>query len=153
MLYPPGIIVVLVRTVCVAFCVSTPSDDQRGPLCREVCWRKLAGTEDPPSHPSESTGDRPARRLRVDDSIGNVTGVPIGRSLARRPPAAAGMATRLGDNLQSLAPALHFHLQASSKWTYAYTTRSHRTPPIGVQSQGTHNSKFIHTVAGNRILA
>ena len=53
-----------------AFCVSTPSDDQRGPLCREVCWRKLAGTEDPPSHPSESTGDRPARRLRVDDSIG-----------------------------------------------------------------------------------
>ena len=39
-------------------------------MCREVCWRKLAGTEDPPSHSTESTEDRPARRLQVDDSIG-----------------------------------------------------------------------------------
>ena len=36
----------------------------------KVCWRKLAGAGDPPSHLSESTEDRPARRLQVDDSIG-----------------------------------------------------------------------------------
>ena len=59
-----------VRTVCIAFCVSTPSDDQRGPCCCEDCWRKLAGTEDPLSHPSESTEDRPVQRLQVDGSIG-----------------------------------------------------------------------------------
>ena len=76
-----------------------------------------------------------------------VAGVPTRRSLARRPPAAAGMATRLSDNLQTLAPALRFHLQASSKRTYAYTTRSHRTPLVGVQSQGIQNDKFTRTDA------
>ena len=64
-----------------------------------------------------------------------VAGVPTGRSLARSPPAAAGMVTRFSDDLQSLAPALRFHLQASSTRTHAYTT-SHKTPPVGVQSQG-----------------
>ena len=44
-------------------------------------------------------------------------------------------------------------LCASSKRTYAYITRSHRTPPVGVQSQGIHNDRFTRTVAGNRILA
>ena len=66
---------------------------------------------------------------------------------SRSPPAAAGMAARFSNNLQSLTPALRFHLQASSKRTYAYTTRSHRTPPVGVQSQGTHNDKFTRTDA------
>ena len=85
-----------------------------------------------------------------------VAGVPTRRSLARSPLAATGMAARLGINLQSLAPALRFHLQASSKRTYAYTTRSHRTPPAGVQSQGTHfhcsHAQTRHN-AGKRILA
>ena len=36
----------------------------------KVCKRKLAGTEDPPRHPEESTRDRPARRQRVDYSVG-----------------------------------------------------------------------------------
>ena len=76
-----------------------------------------------------------------------VAGVPTGRSLARGPPAAAGMAARFSNNLQSLAPALRFHLQASSQQTYAYTTQSHRTPPVGVQSQGTHNKAFTRTDA------
>ena len=44
--------------------------DQRGPFCREVCWRKLAGTKDSPRHPEESTEDRPAQRLQADGSIG-----------------------------------------------------------------------------------
>ena len=35
----------------------------------EVCWRKLAGTEDSSRHPKESTENRPARRLRVDSSV------------------------------------------------------------------------------------
>ena len=68
-------------------------------------------------------------------SVHNVAGVPIGRSLARRPLAAAGMAARPGDNLR-LPPAFRFHLQASSAWMYAHTT-GHKTPPVGVQSQGT----------------
>ena len=92
---------------------------------------------------------RPTRWFRV-------AGVPTGRSLIRCPPAATGMAACLSDNLYSLAPALHFHLQASSKRTYAHTTRSHRTPPIGVQSQGTHvhcsHAQTRHN-AGKRILA
>ena len=82
-------------------------------------------------------------KVNPDDERG-VAGVPTGRSLARSPPAAAGMAARFSNNLQSLAPALRFHLQASSKRTYAYTTRSHRTPPVGVQSQGTQH-KQAHT--------
>ena len=83
----------------------------------------------------------------------HVAGVPTGRSLARSPPAATGMVARLNDNLQLLAPVLRFHLQASSKRTHAYTTRSHRTPPVGVQSQGTHNQQFTRPDAGNRTLA
>ena len=39
----------------------------------------------------------------------NVAGVPTGCSLARRPPAAAGMAARPGDNLR-LPPTFRFHL-------------------------------------------
>ena len=79
-----------------------------------------------------------------------VAGVPTGRSLARSPPAPAGMVTRLGDNLRFLAPAIRFHLQASSTRTFAYTTRSHKTPPVGVQSQGTHNQQFTRSDAGKR---
>ena len=44
--------------------------DQRGPFVVKVCWRKLAGTEDSPSHPEESTEDRPEQRLQADGSIG-----------------------------------------------------------------------------------
>ena len=44
--------------------------DQRGPFVVKVCWRKLASTEDPPSHPEESTEDRLERRLQADGSIG-----------------------------------------------------------------------------------
>ena len=82
-----------------------------------------------------------------------VAGVPTGRSLARSPPAATGMVARLSDNLQLLAPVLRFYLQASSKRTHAYTTRSHKTPPVGVQSQGTHNQQFTRPDAGNKTLA
>ena len=79
-----------------------------------------------------------------EKTLPTVAGVPTGRSLARCPPAVAGMAARLGSNLKLLTPALRFHLQASSRRTHAYTTRSHRTPPVGVQSQGTHNQR-VHT--------
>ena len=71
-----------------------------------------------------------------------VAGVPTGRSLAPRPPAATGMATRPSDNLR-LPPAFRFHLQASSTQTHAHTT-GHKTPPVGVQSQGTHKQVHMH---------
>ena len=51
------------------------------------------------------------------------------------------MAARPGDNLR-LPLVFRFHLQASSARTYAHTT-GHKTPPVGVQSQGTH--KQVHT--------
>ena len=38
-------------------------------LSVKVCWRKPTGTEDSSRHPEESTEDRPARRLRADDSV------------------------------------------------------------------------------------
>ena len=60
----------------------------------------------------------------------NVAGVPTRRSLARRPPIAAGMAAQPGDNLQ-LPPAINFHLQAS----FDERTRAphgHKTPPVKV---------------------
>ena len=100
-------------------------------------------------YPATNTLERRLARLRNQ----NVAGVLTGRSLARSPPAVAGMAAGLSDNLQSLALALRFHLQASSKRMHAYTTRSHRTPPVGVQSQGTHNQQFTRPDAGNRTLA
>ena len=34
-----------------------------------VCWRKLAGTEDSPKHLEVLIEDRPARRLRADNSV------------------------------------------------------------------------------------
>ena len=63
----------------------------------------------------------------------NVTGFPTGRSLACRPPAAARMAARPGDNLR-LPPAnarftCRFLLDRCTR-----TPHSHRTPPVGVQS-------------------
>ena len=97
------------------------------------------------SQNSPATNTVTCRRVRLRNQF--VAGVPTGRSLARGPPAAAGMAARFSNNLQSLAPALRFHLQASSQQTYACTTRSHRTPPVGVQSQGTQNYKFTRTDA------
>ena len=48
---------------------SAPSILPGGPVVVKVCWRKLAGTEDPSKHLEESTEDRPARRLRVDGSV------------------------------------------------------------------------------------
>ena len=54
----------------IVFCISTPSNDQREPFVVKDCWRKLVDAGDLPSHPEESTEDRPARRLRVDGSIG-----------------------------------------------------------------------------------
>ena len=90
---------------------------------------------------------------RPSPSMILVAGVPTGRSLARCPPAVAGMAARLSSNLQLLAPALRFHLRASSRRTHAYTTQSHRTPPVGVQSQGTRTQQFTRRDAGNKTLA
>ena len=48
---------------------SAPSMLTGALLLVKVCWRKLAGTEDSPKHPEESTEDRPARRLQVDNSV------------------------------------------------------------------------------------
>ena len=70
-------------------------------------------------------------------------GVPIGRSLACRPPAAAGMAACPGDNLR-LPPAFRFHLQASFDERMR-TPHSHKTPPAGVQSQGTQVGSHAQT--------
>ena len=83
MLYPPGIIVVLsrqlclcllsavrVRTVCIAFCVSTPSVRSEGTVC---VVKSVGGSLQVPrirrAILQSRQRDRPARRLRVDDSI------------------------------------------------------------------------------------
>ena len=48
--------------LCISFCVSAPPVPIRGDrIIVKVCWRKLTGTEDPPSHLKESTRDRPVR--------------------------------------------------------------------------------------------
>ena len=60
----------------------------------------------------------------------SVAGIPTGRSLACRPPIAAGMGARPGDNLR-LPPAIRFHLQVSSGQMHAYTTRSQDSPNRG----------------------
>ena len=67
------------------------------------------------------------------------------RSLARSPPAAAGMAAFPSDDLQSLAPASRFHLQASSTRTVAYTTSHTRLPQSGCSHRALNTSKHTRT--------
>ena len=82
MLYPPRsscssftpVCLCLLETVRVRTCAYRSAFppclcDQGDCLSMKVCKRRLAGTEDPSGHPSESTEDRPARRLRADYSV------------------------------------------------------------------------------------
>ena len=83
MLYPPGVhcrsftpelsLPVVdccaCETVCCILALPPRLCDLGDYLSVKVCKRKLAGTEDSSRHPSESTEDRPARRLRADYSV------------------------------------------------------------------------------------
>ena len=52
------------------FSVSSAPSVNWGLVCRvKVCWRKPAGTEDPPKKLQDSTEDRSLRRLRVDSGV------------------------------------------------------------------------------------
>ena len=74
-----------------------------------------------------------------------VAGIPTGCLLAHRPPAAAGMAARSGDNL-CLPPAICFHLQASSRRTHMYTTQSQDYPSQGaVTGQANEFTRTVET--------
>ena len=63
------LVVVRVRTEYRVLCLLPRLCILGALLSVKVCWRKLAGTEDSPKHPEVSTEDRPARRLRGDNSV------------------------------------------------------------------------------------
>ena len=63
------LVVVRVRTEYRVLCLLPRLCILGALLSMKVCWRKLAGTEDSPKHPEVSTEDRPARRLRADNSV------------------------------------------------------------------------------------
>ena len=97
---------------------------------------------------TDATGKRKTglEVLQSGQAVPIVTGVPTGRSLACRPPAAAGMAARPGDNLR-LPPAM----LASLAGFFRTDARVHHTvtglPQSGC-SHRAHRRRFTRTVAG-----
>ena len=85
-----------------------------------------------PKHPATYTLTCRLARLRNQ----NVAGVPTRRSLARSPPAATGMAaisaTIFRCSLQLCSSTCRIPPHGRTR-----TPHRHKTPPVGVQSQGT----------------
>ena len=114
---------------------STVQTNLQLPICTcQVCCVQFLTI-----HPATYTLERRLVALRNQF----VAGVPTGRSLARRPPAAAGMAARPGDNLR-LSPALLASTCRLPPDRRTRTPQGHKTPLVGVQSQGTHTTVHTH---------